>query len=252
MEKDKISKDKSTHFGYQKVDWSEKQHKVNMVFDSVSPKYDLMNDVMSLGLHRIWKKHAAFISNIKPNSRILDLASGTCDFSLKLAKRLNSEGMLVTSDININMLQQGRSRLQDAGYLNTTQIIANAEDLPFPDNYFDHISIAFGLRNVRDKGKAIANMYRVLKPGGKILILEFSKPAKCITKLYDAYSFKIIPILGKLVCNDEDSYRYLVESIRKHPDQEQLKSMLEENAFENCKYLNLCFGVVAIHTGHKF
>jgi len=241
-------------FGFTKVPLQEKKQRVAEVFHSVANKYDLMNDVMSFGMHRLWKKFTLAQSNVRPGQVILDLAGGTGDLAAEFAKKVGKEGHVVLADINEKMLQQGRMRLLDQGIVgNVTFVQADAESLPFPDNYFDCITIAFGLRNVTDKAAALKSMYRVLKPGGKLLVLEFSKPVMpLLSSLYDAYSFNIIPKLGGLITNDEKSYQYLVESIRMHPDQETLKSLLQTCGFEDVKYNNLTGGVVALHVGHKY
>ena len=242
-----------THFGYQQVDWSEKQKKVAGVFRSVAPKYDLMNDLMSLGIHRIWKRFAMELTGVRPGHKVLDLAGGTGDLALKFASKVGADGLVVLADINDAMLAVGRDRLMDAGRMDNTRVAqVNAEALPFADNTFNCITIAFGLRNVTDKDKAIASMLRVLKPGGRLLVLEFSKPVfDPLSKLYDIYSFSVLPRLGKLVANDADSYQYLAESIRMHPDQATLKGMMEAAGFVNCDYFNMTGGIVAIHRGFK-
>ncbi|MGB6976077.1 MAG: bifunctional demethylmenaquinone methyltransferase/2-methoxy-6-polyprenyl-1,4-benzoquinol methylase UbiE [Gammaproteobacteria bacterium] len=244
---------KTTDFGYQQVPVAEKAQKVAGVFHSVAKNYDLMNDLMSLGIHRLWKHFAITISGVRPGQRVLDLASGTGDLALKLAKQVKQEGVVVLADINESMLNIARERLTNQGIVgNVEYVIADAERLPFSDNEFDIITIAFGLRNVTDKMVALNNLYRILKPGGQVLILEFSKPTlPALQPLYDWYSFKILPFLGKIVANDAESYRYLAESIRRHPDQTTLKSMLEQVGFVRCDYHNLTAGVVALHRGYK-
>lgn len=243
----------TTHFGYREVPTEEKSQLVAEVFRSVAPKYDLMNDLMSLGLHRLWKKFTISEAAIKPGHHVLDVASGTGDLAKQFAKQVGPTGKVIMTDVNDAMLEVGRDRLADAGIFNVECIQANAETLPFADNQFDCVTIAFGLRNVTDKAKALASMYRVLKPGGKLLILEFSHPTvPLLDKIYDFYSFNIIPKLGELVTQDRDSYQYLVESIRKHPDQETLKGMMTAAGFEDVTYFNLNGGIVALHKGWKY
>jgi len=245
--------DKKTDFGFKEVPWHEKQNKVNAVFHSVANKYDFMNDLMSFGVHRLWKRFTIGLSGIRRGQRVLDLAGGTGDLAKQIATLVGSTGEVVLGDINDSMLQEGRARLDNAGLLgNIHYVQANAESLPFPDNHFDCVTIAFGLRNVTDKDKALASIYRVIKPGGRLLVLEFSKPHDFIKPLYDIYSFKALPLMGKLVAKDADSYRYLAESIRKHPDQETLKSMMIQASFSNVEYFNLSAGIVALHRGFKF
>ena len=242
----------TTHFGYKTVPLSEKERRVRGVFDSVASRYDIMNDLMSGGMHRLWKKFTIGQAAVRRGQKVLDLAGGTGDLARVFAGQVGESGHVVLADINLSMLQQGRSRLIDAGVagnLSITQV--NAEKLPFADATFDLITIAFGLRNVTNKDAAIASMYRILKPGGKMMVLEFSKPADILKPAYDLYSFKVLPLLGKVVANDEDSYRYLAESIRMHPDQETLKAMMEEQGFERCRYHNMTGGVVALHVGYK-
>lgn len=243
----------TTHFGYQKVPEQEKQQRVAGVFDSVANKYDVMNDLISLGIHRLWKKYTIDISGVRAGQKVLDLAGGTGDLTKKFAKIVGHHGQVVLSDINSSMLKQGRARLIDEGVLgNVDYTLANAEQLPFPDNYFDCITIAFGLRNVTHKERALESMFRVLKPGGKALVLEFSKPQpELLSKAYDFYSFNVLPKIGKFITNDEDSYRYLAESIRMHPDQEELKDMIEQAGFSQVEYFNLTGGIVALHRGIK-
>lgn len=251
----KTQHDKSTtHFGFKEIPRHEKSQRVADVFESVAHKYDLMNDLMSLGMHRLWKKFTLEQSNIRNGQFILDIAGGTGDLAKEFAKKVGKEGLVVLADINDKMLQQGRTRLTDQGLVgNITFIQADAEQLPFPDNYFDCITIAFGLRNVTNKALALNSMYRVLKPGGKCLILEFSKPTlPLFNKIYDKYSFNIIPKLGELICNDRESYQYLVESIRMHPDQEKLKTMMLAAGFEDVDFFNLTGGIVALHKGFKY
>jgi len=224
------------------------------IFFSVAAKYDLMNDVLSLGIHRIWKRYTIDCSGIRKGQQVLDLAGGTGDLSAKFARIVGPTGHVVLADINDSMLKVGRAKLRDLGIIgNVDYVQANAEALPFPDNHFDLVTIAFGLRNVTDKEKALASIYRVLKPGGRLLVLEFSKPIyKPLSKLYDFYSFNILPKLGKLIANDSESYRYLAESIRMHPNQETLKEMMQAVGFEGTEYFNLSAGIVALHRGYKY
>ena len=248
----KQEQDKTTHFGYQTVATEEKADKVRGVFDSVASRYDIMNDLMSAGLHRLWKRYTIDQSGVRQGDVVLDLAGGTGDLARAFAKKVGPEGHVVLADINAAMLEQGRSRLVDAGVAgNVTIAQVDAQDLPFADNTFNCITMAFGLRNVTDKDAALRSMYGTLKPGGKAMILEFSQPAKAIKPAYDLYSFNVLPLLGKLVASDEDSYKYLAESIRMHPDQETLKSMMEEAGFERCRYHNLAAGIVALHIGYR-
>lgn len=244
---------KTTHFGYQEVDVDEKVEKVGEVFHSVAAKYDLMNDLMSMGIHRLWKRFTIELSGARPGQTILDLAGGTGDLALHFSKILGDEGQIVLADINESMLQTGRDKVIDKGGSNNivyTQ--ANAECLPFADNSFNCVTMAFGLRNVTDKDKALVSINRVLKPGGRLLVLEFSKPRNALfSKVYDAYSFSVLPKIGKVVASDEDSYQYLAESIRMHPDQETLKEMMQEAGFEKCTFHNLTGGIVALHKGIK-
>ena len=243
-----------THFGYRDVPNEEKAKLVAEVFRSVAPKYDLMNDVMSFGMHRLWKRFTIQQANIRPGQKILDVASGTGDLAREFAKLVGIDGKVVMTDINEAMLSVGRDRMIDAGIVGNLECVqADAEDLPFESNYFDCVTIAFGLRNVTDKAKALRSMYRVLKPGGKLLILEFSKPTvPLLSKLYDAYSFNIIPKMGEWITKDRASYQYLVESIRKHPDQDILKNMLKEAEFADVEYFNLNAGIIALHKGWKY
>lgn len=242
-----------TDFGFQKVDEDKKESLVAGVFHSVADKYDVMNDVMSAGVHRFWKYYAVLAADVRPNMQVLDLASGTCDLAIKMGKQLAGTGRLVASDINDSMLSIGRDRMTDNGLVKNVEFqIANAEALPFADNSFDLVTMAFGLRNVTHKEKALAEIYRVLKPGGKCLVLEFSKPIDAaLGKVYDFYSFNVLPKMGKVIAQDEKSYRYLAESIRMHPDQETLKAMFDAVGFKVTKYQNLSAGIVALHQGIK-
>lgn len=244
----------TTHFGYQTVAIEEKAGKVAEVFHSVAAKYDIMNDLMSGGIHRIWKQFTIEASRARKGHKILDIAGGTGDLAAKFSKIVGPTGQVILADINNSMLNVGRDKLTDKGIIgNIDYVQANAECLPFPDNYFDCITIAFGLRNVTDKDKALRSMYRILKPGGQLLVLEFSKPSNTLLeKVYDQYSFRILPKVGKLVANDAESYQYLAESIRMHPDQETLKSMLLDAGFDACEYHNMTGGIVALHKGRKF
>jgi demethylmenaquinone methyltransferase/2-methoxy-6-polyprenyl-1,4-benzoquinol methylase len=240
----------TTHFGYQSVDETDKAKRVRGVFDSVAPKYDLMNDLMSMGLHRVWKAFTVTVANIREGYQVLDIAGGTGDLALAFAKKVGASGRVVHTDINEAMLRTGRDRLLDAGVALPT-LVCDAEKLPFPDNHFDVVSVAFGLRNMTHKDLALAQMSRVLKPGGKLLVLEFSKVAPPLEKAYDWYSFKILPKLGQLVAGDDSSYRYLAESIRMHPGQEDLKALMLNNGFGHVDYHNLTGGLVALHVGIK-
>ncbi len=244
----------NTHFGYEQVHIKEKARRVRAVFDSVATRYDLMNDLMSLGIHRLWKRFAVELTGIRRGHKVLDLASGTGDLAVRFAGLVGPDGLVVMTDINAAMLEQGRARMTDAGIVDNVEYTqVNAEQIPFPDNHFDCITIGFGLRNVTDKQAALDEIFRVLKPGGRALILEFSHPCgKLLKSAYNLYSFKLLPAIGKLVANDEESYRYLAESIRMHPDQETLKSMLEQSGLERCDYHNLTGGIVAVHRGFKF
>ncbi|MFN3581137.1 MAG: bifunctional demethylmenaquinone methyltransferase/2-methoxy-6-polyprenyl-1,4-benzoquinol methylase UbiE [Pseudomonas sp.] len=250
---DKQKPDHTTHFGFETVAESEKAAKVAEVFHSVAAKYDLMNDLMSAGIHRLWKRFTIELSGVRPGNKVLDIAGGTGDLTRKFSKLVGPQGEVVLADINDSMLKVGRDRLLDLGVAGNVRFVqADAEALPFPDNHFDCITIAFGLRNVTHKDVAIASMLRVLKPGGRLLVLEFSKPRNALlSKAYDQYSFKLLPLMGKLVTNDADSYRYLAESIRMHPDQETLKAMMEAAGFARVTYHNMTGGVVALHRGIK-
>ena len=249
-----MSKEKTTHFGYKTVPIREKQKHVGEVFHSVAQKYDIMNDLMSMGIHRLWKRYTIEMSGARPGQTILDLAGGTGDLSMKFSRIVGEKGKVVLSDINSSMLNVGRDKLLDHGYASNIEYVqANAESLPFADNSFDCITIAFGLRNVTDKQKALDSMTRVLKPGGRLLVLEFSKPLNSrFEKIYDRYSFSVLPAIGKLVTNDSDSYRYLAESIRMHPDQKTLKSMMRKAGLDRVDYHNLTGGIVALHRGFKY
>ena len=240
----------NTHFGFESVDEREKARRVRRVFDSVAPRYDLMNDLMSLGLHRGWKAYTVLVSNIRPGDRVLDIAGGTGDLALAFARKVGSTGTVVHTDINEAMLRTGRDRLLDGGVVLPT-VVCDAEKLPFDTGSFDLVSVAFGLRNMTHKDLALAEMNRVLKPGGRLLVLEFSKVAQPLRKTYDWYSFKVLPQLGKLVAGDGDSYRYLAESIRMHPDQQELKSLMQTAGFGHVDYHNMTAGVVALHVGIK-
>ncbi|MBU0592662.1 MAG: bifunctional demethylmenaquinone methyltransferase/2-methoxy-6-polyprenyl-1,4-benzoquinol methylase UbiE [Pseudomonadota bacterium] len=242
--------DKTTHFGFKTVAEEEKAAKVAEVFHSVASRYDLMNDVMSVGLHRLWKVFAIEQSGVRTGGRVLDVAGGSADLSLQFAKKVGPSGQVILTDINSSMLTVGRDRLLDGGF-NPTAVQCDGEKLPFPDNYFDCVTVAFGLRNMTHKDAALREMRRVIKPGGRVLVLEFSKVAAPLRPLYDLYSFKILPTMGKLIANDEESYRYLAESIRMHPDQDTLKQMMEEAGLERVEYFNLTGGVVALHKGFK-
>ncbi|CNI93376.1 MULTISPECIES: bifunctional demethylmenaquinone methyltransferase/2-methoxy-6-polyprenyl-1,4-benzoquinol methylase UbiE [Yersinia] len=244
----------TTHFGFRTVAKEQKESMVAEVFHSVAAKYDLMNDLMSFGVHRIWKRFTIDCSGVRRGQRVLDLAGGTGDLTAKFSRLVGEQGEVVLADINESMLRMGREKLRDKGVVgNVSYVQANAEALPFPDNYFDCITISFGLRNVTEKEKALRSMFRVLKPGGRLLVLEFSKPLlEPLSKAYDAYSFHILPKIGELVAQDSESYRYLAESIRMHPDQETLKGMMMDAGFENVTYSNLTGGIVALHRGFKF
>lgn len=243
----------TTDFGYEKVPLGDKARRVRGVFDSVAGNYDLMNDLMSAGVHRLWKHFTLGLANLRPGQKALDVAGGTGDLSAGLARQVGSRGLVVLTDINGEMLARGRDRMLDEGRVGTVSCAqANAEKLPFADATFDCVTIGFGLRNVTDKSAALRSMRRVLKPGGQLLVLEFSKPAAPGLKpLYDTYSFRVLPWLGRVVAGDEASYRYLAESIRMHPDQETLLGMMREAGLENCRYHNLSGGIVAVHRGYR-
>ena len=247
-------KNQDTDFGYERVPWGEKQRRVRGVFDSVARNYDLMNDLMSGGAHRLWKEFTLSLTHLRPGQRALDVAGGTGDLTTGLAKQVGKSGLVILSDINGAMLGEGRDRLIDDGIIgNVDYVLANAEKLPFADSSFDCVTIGFGLRNVTDKAAALAEMRRVLRPGGQVLVLEFSHPVVPLLKpLYDLYSFRVLPLLGKLVARDEDSYRYLAESIRMFPDQERLLGMLNDAGLEDCRYHNLSGGIVAVHRGYRY
>jgi demethylmenaquinone methyltransferase/2-methoxy-6-polyprenyl-1,4-benzoquinol methylase len=245
--------DDLTHFGYQQVPAREKAGRVREVFDSVADRYDLMNDLMSAGLHRLWKRFTVDVAGLRPGQRVLDVASGSGDLALAMLRRVGREGEVVVSDINARMVARGRDRLRDAGAGgNCAFVQASAEALPFPDRRFDVVTIAFGLRNVTDKDRALREMYRVLRPGGQLLVLEFSQlKVPPLKPIYDTYSFSVLPAMGRLVANDADSYRYLAESIRMHPDQDTLLDMMEQAGFGRCRYHNLTGGIVAVHRGYR-
>ncbi len=242
----------TTHFGFQQVPIKEKASRVDAVFDSVANRYDIMNDLMSLGIHRLWKHFTVDIAGVRNGERVLDVAGGTGDLTLAFAKQVGTQGMVVAADINASMIAVGRDRIIDSGYADIVSYVqCDAQNLPFPDNYFHCITIAFGLRNVTHIDRALSSMFRILRPGGRLLVLEFSKPAEFIQPAYDLYSFKVLPMLGNLVVNDAASYRYLAESIRMHPDQETLKGMMETAHFRRCGYFNLTGGIAALHRGYK-
>jgi demethylmenaquinone methyltransferase/2-methoxy-6-polyprenyl-1,4-benzoquinol methylase len=240
----------TTHFGFKTVPEAEKARFVKSVFDSVAPKYDLMNDLMSMGLHRAWKAYTVLVANLHEGDKVLDIAGGTGDLALAFAKKVGKSGQVVHTDINQAMLSTGRDRLTDAGVVLPT-VVCDAEKLPFPDQHFDLVSVAFGLRNMTHKDQALAEMARVLRPGGRLLVLEFSKVAKPLEKAYDWYSFKVLPKLGEWVAQDGASYQYLAESIRMHPDQEALKALMKANGFGHVDYHNMTAGLVALHVGIK-
>ena len=238
----------TTDFGFKKVDEQDKARRVRGVFDSVASKYDIMNDLMSMGLHRAWKAYTVMVANLKPGDKVLDIAGGTGDMAMAFADKVGPRGQVVHTDINLAMLRQGRERLIDKGVLLPTTV-CDAEHLPFPDAAFDLVCVAFGLRNMTHKERALTEMARVLRPGGKLLVLEFSKVAPPLTKAYDWYSFEVLPRLGKLVAGDDASYRYLAESIRMHPDQQTLKALMQESGFAHVDIHNLSLGLVALHVG---
>jgi demethylmenaquinone methyltransferase/2-methoxy-6-polyprenyl-1,4-benzoquinol methylase len=240
----------NTHFGFESVDANDKARRVKGVFDSVAPKYDLMNDLMSAGLHRAWKAYTVMVANVQAGQRVLDIAGGTGDLAQAFAKRVSASGQVVHTDINEAMLRTGRDRLLDAGLALPT-VVCDAEKLPFASGHFDLVTVAFGLRNMTRKDVALTEIQRVLKAGGKLLVLEFSKVAKPLENAYDWYSFKLLPRLGKWVANDPDSYRYLAESIRMHPDQEELKALMLDSGFSHVDFHNMTGGVVALHVGIK-
>jgi demethylmenaquinone methyltransferase/2-methoxy-6-polyprenyl-1,4-benzoquinol methylase len=240
----------STHFGFQTVDEREKARHVRGVFDSVASRYDVMNDLMSMGLHRAWKAYTVMVADVREGQQVLDIAGGTGDLAMAFAKKAGPSGRVVHTDINETMLRTGRDRLVDAGQVLPT-LVCDAERLPFASESFDLVSVAFGLRNMTHKDVALREMHRVLRPGGKLLVLEFSRVAKPLEKVYDWYSFQVLPRLGRLIAGDADSYRYLAESIRVHPDQDTLKSMMREGGFGHVDYHNLSGGVVALHVGIK-
>ena len=240
----------TTHFGFESVDEQDKARRVRSVFDSVAPKYDVMNDLMSMGLHRAWKAYTVMVANVKEGQQVLDIAGGTGDLAMAFASKVGTTGRVVHTDINEAMLREGRNRLIDAG-VNLPTLVCDAEHLPFGDAHFDVVTVAFGLRNMTHKDNALREMNRVLKPGGKLLVLEFSKVAKPLEKLYDWYSFKVLPKIGKLVANDDASYQYLAESIRMHPSQDELKSLMQNTGFGHVDYHNMSGGVVALHVGIK-
>lgn len=248
-----MDKEDTTHFGYQQVRKEEKAQKVAGVFHSVAAKYDLMNDLMSGGIHRLWKRMTIEVSGVRRGNSVLDIAGGTGDLSARFSRLVGDEGLVILADINDSMLRIGRDKLLDHGIASNLECAqADAQYLPFADNSFDCVTIAFGLRNVTDKDLALKSMLRVLKPGGRLLVLEFSKPQNALLeKAYDVYSFRLLPLMGKLIANDADSYRYLAESIRMHPDQATLQSMMETAGFSQCKYYNMTGGIVALHKGIK-
>jgi demethylmenaquinone methyltransferase/2-methoxy-6-polyprenyl-1,4-benzoquinol methylase len=248
-----MSDDRSTDFGFQRVPLNEKARRVRGVFDSVADRYDLMNDLMSGGVHRLWKQFTMQVAALRPGQKALDVAGGTGDLAAAMARQVGDRGLVVLTDINAAMLDRGRDRLINEGLVSNVRFVqANAERLPFPDGTFDCITIAFGLRNVTDKPAALASMRRALKPGGQLLVLEFSHPTPALKPLYDAYSFRVLPFLGKIIAKDEASYRYLAESIRMHPDQEKLLEMMRAAGLEDCRYHNLTGGIVALHRGYKY
>lgn len=238
----------NTHFGFESVDEAQKARRVRGVFDSVAPRYDLMNDLMSMGLHRAWKAYTVMVANVREGDRVLDIAGGTGDLAKAFSRKAGKSGLVVLSDINESMLRSGRDRLLDAGST-VPALVCDAQALPFADGQFDLVSVAFGLRNMTHKDVALREMCRVLRPGGKLLVLEFSRVAKPLEKVYDWYSFKVLPQLGQMVANDAASYRYLAESIRVHPGQEELKTLMKNTGFGHVDYHNLTGGMVALHVG---
>lgn len=248
-----MSDTEKTHFGFEQVNIQDKSKHVASVFHSVAAKYDVMNDLMSAGVHRLWKRFTIESSAVRPGYNVLDIAGGTGDLSAKFSQLVGPSGQVILADINSSMLNVGRDKLINRGFVgNLHYVQADAQQLPFPENHFHCITIAFGLRNVTDKDEALRSMYRILKPGGRLLILEFSKPQNiALEKVYDTYSFNVLPLIGKLVADDADSYRYLAESIRMHPDQETLKNMVLNAGFHRCQYYNMTGGIVALHKGIK-
>ena len=252
MTRENSDRQDTTHFGYRSVATDEKASLVRGVFDSVADRYDLMNDLMSAGVHRLWKRFTIGEAGVRQGQRVLDLAGGTGDLAAAFARKVGPRGKVVLADINASMLARGRDRLIDAGYVANTDVVqVDAEQLPFNDRSFDVVAIAFGLRNVTDKDAALRSMHRVLDTGGKLLVLEFSRPAEVLKPAYDLYSFNVLPWLGKRIANDEASYRYLAESIRMHPDQETLLGMMRDAGFEHCRYHNLTGGIAALHVGFR-
>jgi demethylmenaquinone methyltransferase/2-methoxy-6-polyprenyl-1,4-benzoquinol methylase len=248
------SEQDTTYFGFEQVSMADKAARVRAVFESVAPNYDLMNDLMSGGLHRLWKRFALVRTGLRPDDRALDVAAGTADLTIGLARQVGPGGLVCHTDINEAMLAAGRDKLIDKGIVgNVISLVADAERLPFPDQSFHAVTIGFGLRNCTDQGAALRSMARVLRPGGRLLVLEFSTPvAGVVSPLYDAYSLRVLPALGRLVAGDEASYRYLAESIRRHPDQEMLRDMMVSAGLEDCRYYNLSAGIVALHVGHRY
>jgi demethylmenaquinone methyltransferase/2-methoxy-6-polyprenyl-1,4-benzoquinol methylase len=249
-----MPKDKAgyTHFGYEDVPVGDKQKRVGAVFSSVARRYDVMNDLMSLGIHRLWKRFAIDLAGVRSGERVLDVAGGTGDLAREFRREVGPQGLVVLADINMEMLEQGRGRLADKGVVDVPLVQANAEKLPFEEGTFDCVTIGFGLRNVTDKDAALRSMTRMLKPGGRLLVLEFSKPTSAgLSKIYDQYSFKVLPLLGRIVAQDEASYRYLAESIRMHPDQQTLKGMMESAGLSRAQVYNLTGGIVAVHRGFR-
>jgi demethylmenaquinone methyltransferase/2-methoxy-6-polyprenyl-1,4-benzoquinol methylase len=248
-----MSDKQTTHFGYQEVDKDAKAGMVADVFHSVAARYDIMNDLMSAGIHRVWKRFTIELSGVRRGHQVLDIAGGTGDLAGKFAELVGADGQVVLADINDSMLRVGRDKLLDNGHAGNIEFVqADAQYLPFPDESFDCITIAFGLRNVTDKALALRSMLRILKPGGRLLVLEFSKPGNpLLSRAYDTYSFRVLPMMGRLVANDSDSYQYLAESIRMHPDQDTLKEMMEDAGFSRVEYHNMTGGIVALHRGVK-